>query len=53
MKDDCLIQPVPIVVWPTGTEFISDCGEFGRFYDCTWDFPDLAEAGAMVCCPIA
>lgn len=39
----------PIVVWPPGT-FYSDCGHIGNYFECTWDYPDLAAQGFTVCC---
>jgi hypothetical protein len=40
----------PIVVWPPGT-FYMDCAHIGNFYDCSYDYPWIAEQGGMVCCP--
>lgn len=42
---------VPIVVWPPGTDYL-DCSSYGNYYECTWEYPQYAEAGARVCCPI-
>lgn len=40
----------PIIIWPPGTMYWS-CDGFGYYYDCTYNYPQYAEQGAMVCCP--
>lgn len=40
----------PIVVWPPGT-FYTDCASIGNYYDCTWNYPELAMYGFTLCCP--
>lgn len=43
----------PIVVWPPGT-YNFDCwsASGGTYYDCSYDYPHLMNAGAIVCCPV-
>jgi hypothetical protein len=40
----------PIVVWPPGT-FYMDCSSYGSYYDCTYEYAQIASVGAIVCCP--
>jgi hypothetical protein len=40
----------PIIVWPPGS--FGNCGYYGNYYDCTYDYPEYAAQGSMVCCPV-
>lgn len=40
----------PIVIWPPGTIY-AECAGFGYYYDCTYEYPEYQQYGAMVCCP--
>jgi hypothetical protein len=40
----------PVIVWPPGT-FYLDCGHIGYYRDCSYEHPELASQGALVCCP--
>jgi hypothetical protein len=41
-----------IVIWPPGTYYFDCYGmSGGTYWDCTGSYPELMNAGAMVCCP--
>lgn len=41
----------PIIIWPEGT-YNTSCSDLGYYYDCTYEYPEVAAYGGIACCPV-